>query len=175
MKGKRMALIAAALVSLPLTASAFDYTYVEGGFFTHDDEHDDDSGFRIAGSAGLLKSAALFGEFQDTGDDFNQLSVGGLFHASLLPMLDLTLGGSVERVDAGRREDTGFGLRGGVRWTVLPLLELDPEVRFVDVFDDGETSVRLGALFRVLPHLDVQGAAQAGDDDRLEIGARFSF
>lgn len=166
----------AALLLVPALASAHSYNYLEGGYL-HRDQPGDDSGFRVNGSFDVLSPIAVFAEYDDV-DDFSQLSVGGLWHTPLNNAIDLNLGASLEHFDYEHGgDDTGFGLRGGVRWMIPNTrLELDPEIRYVDVDepDDG-TSVRLGALFRLSKALDLQGAIQGGDDDRYEVGLRYTF
>ncbi|HSW15208.1 MAG TPA: hypothetical protein VLI06_20330 [Solimonas sp.] len=167
---------AAALIALPTLAAAHSYTYVEGGFLNRDYGRDDESGFRIAGSGDIVPNIALIGEYADTGD-VDQISGGGLFHTPVNSQLDFTAGATLEHIDVGSADDTGFGLRSGLRWqTADGRFELAPEVRHIDVFDDSDTSLRLGALYGLTPALDVVGAVQAaGDDDRLEAGLRYNF
>lgn len=169
---------------LPAVAAAHDYSYVEGGFVNHDRGRrtpGDDNGFRLAGSLDIgVAPLALIGEYVDTGD-FSQLTAGLIFHTPLSKVLDLNAGASLERVDTGRDDDFGLGLRGGVRWLVLPSprtferLEATAELRQLFVFSDTSTSLRAGALYRIADNLDAQGAVQAGDDDRVEVGVRYYF
>ncbi len=167
--------ICAASLLLPAAAAAHNYNYVDGGFLARDAGPDDDAGIHLSGSADIERPVALFGEYTDTGE-FSHLSAGAMFHAPLTHVLDFTVGGSLESVDQGRRDDVGFGLRGGLRWQVLPSrLELNPEMRHLRVFDDTRTSLRGNALYRVVPRLDLQGAVQAGDDDLVELGLRYNF
>ncbi len=168
------ALAAGTLLALPLTANAHNYTYVEGGYVSLDNDAADDSGFRIAGSGAIAPSIALIGEYADTGD-FEQLSAGAIYHAPIDRSLDWFAGATIEMVDVPGDDDTGFGLRGGLRWSFAKAFELIPEIRYVDVFDEGFTSLRLGGLFRIAPRLDLQAALQAGDDDRFEAGLRYNF
>lgn len=175
-KQKMLKRLPLAALLLPLAASAHNYTFVEGGYVSRDNGGaEDDSGVRIAGSGAVAPNLAVIGEYADTGD-FEQLSGGLEFHTPLNPILDLTLGGTLESVEAGNADDTGYGLRAGLRWQVgnTPL-ELTPGVRHIDVFDNDATSMRLGALFAVTNALDLQGAIQGGDDDRVEMGVRYNF
>lgn len=175
-RGKLAAVAALAAILAAPTASAFNYTYVEGGYVDVEIDGFDDSGLRAAGSFGVAPNVALIGEYADVGD-LSQMSLGAIYHAPLMPTLDWFAGGSYENVDIDNYDDdSGFGLRGGLRWKLPALpLELIPEVRYVDVFDDALTSLRVTGLFTILPMLDLQAAIQTGDDDRLELGARFSF
>ncbi|HEY1077512.1 MAG TPA: hypothetical protein VGE51_12545 [Fontimonas sp.] len=168
------ALAASALLALPLAANAHSYTYVEGGYVSLDNDAQDDSGFRIAGSGAVAPSFAVIGEYVDTGD-FEQLSAGAVFHAPIDRSLDWFAGATIEMVDVPGDDDTGFGLRGGLRWSFAKAFELIPEIRHVDVFDEGFTSLRVTGLYRVAPRLDIQAALQGGDDDRFEAGLRYNF
>lgn len=172
---KRSALMALTAACLPLAAAAHNYTYLEGGFLHRDFGDEDDSGFRIAGSADVAPPFALFGEYGDTGP-LEQFSAGGLFHMPINNALDFTAGASVEHADAGPVDDTGYGLRAGLRWQFAGTrLEVDPELRYVDVFGDDGTSLRVAGLFAVAQNVDLQGAVQGGDDDRFELGLRYNF
>lgn len=160
----------------PTLVAAHNYTYIEGGFVDLDNEHYDDSGLRIAGSADIAPPIALIGEYADV-DRWEQLSAGALFHKPLNRDLDLNLGATLEQLDLGHADDTGYGLRAGLRWRppTLSGLEFAPEVRYLDVFEEEFASLRIGALFRLAPALDLQGAVQGGDDDRVEVGLRYNF
>lgn len=162
------------LLALPAITAAHDYTYVEGGFVSRDNRRTDDSGFRIAASGAIADPVALIGEYVDTGD-YEQFSGGAVFHAPIERDLHWFAGATIEQVDTGRADDTGFGLRGGLRWRFARVFELSPEIRHVDVFDRDETSLRLAGWFRFAPGLDLQAALQAGDDDRIEAGLRYNF
>ncbi len=106
-------LIAAAVLLAPAAAMAHNYTYIEGGFLHRDGDRnqDDESGARIAGSVNLLPQAALFGEYSDTGD-ISQFSVGGLFRTPINHAFDLVAGASMEHVDNGFDDDTGWSACG---------------------------------------------------------------
>ncbi len=172
--GGRWSRVAFAALALPGAALAMDYSYVEGGFIARDNGLADDSGLRIAGSGAVHPQVALIGEFTDTGD-FEQFSGGAVYHAPLARGLDWLAGATLEHADAGRADDTGYGLRAGLRWQFAKAFELAPELRYVDLFDSGDTSLRIAGLFRVAPRLDLQAALQGGDDDRFEAGVRYSF
>jgi hypothetical protein len=176
--------LAASLLLLPAAASGHDYSYVEGGFINQDQgrrSRGDADGFRMAGSLDLGgPPLALIGEFVDTGD-FSHLSGGLLFHRPVSDVIDLNAGATFEYMDTGRDDDLGAGLRGGVRWLVLPgprnfeRLEATAELRHLFIFSDSLTSLRASALYRIADNLDAQGAIQAGDDDRIEAGLRYTF
>jgi len=176
---KKKDLVAVAmLLAFPTLAAAHNYTYIEGGFLHRDfdPDRDDKNGFRVAGSINIISPIAAFAEYDHTGE-LHQLSVGGLFHVPLNHALDLNLGASVEHVDTDHHgDDTGYGLRGGVRWQLdNAKLELSPELRYTDVLNSTDVSGRIGVLYALTPELDLQGALQGGDDDRVEVGLRYNF
>jgi hypothetical protein len=166
----------ATILAIPTANAARNYNYLEGGYVRLDDESsDDEDGARMAGSADILKDVALFGEYADTGP-FEQATFGALYHPALDEYMDLNLGLSVEQAEFGSIDDTGFGARAGVRWQVAENgFEINPEIRYVDVLDDGRTSARVGALMPFGQNLAAVGAVQGGDDDRLELGLRYQF
>ncbi|NGY06957.1 hypothetical protein [Solimonas terrae] len=167
---------AAALLLAPALAFAHNYNYLEGGY-VHRDQAGDEDGFRANGSFDVLSPVAVFGEYDDVGH-FEQLSVGGLWHTPLTRNVDLDLGGSYEHYDYNHGgSDSGFGLRGGVRWMVPNTrLELDPGLRYVDLgHGHSDTSARLDGLYQLTAALDLQAAVQSGDDDRFEAGVRYNF
>ncbi len=170
--------LAAALLALPGAALAHDYTYVEGGYVSMDRGADDEGGVRLAGSAALTPTVNVFAEGADV-DEYNELAAGVMMHAPLSPTIDAVGGASIERVEVGEFDDTGLGLRGGLRWTVVDnTLEINPEIRYrnLEVGDDeASTSVRVAGLYRLTPLLGAQVAVQGGDDDRFEAGLRYGF
>jgi hypothetical protein len=173
-KMKTVAAIAA-LSLAPTLVAAHNYTYLEGGYLHRDYGAEEDGGFRIAGSADVAQPLAVIGEYNDTGD-VEQLSAGLLYHTPLNNVIDFNAGATMEHFEVGSRDDTGYGLRAGLRWQLMgDRAELNPEIRYVDVFDDDATSLRLGGLYKLNRELDVQGAVQGGDDDRVEVGLRYNF
>lgn len=167
--------VAAALCLGVAVAQAHDYTYVEGGLLQRHDRQQDDLGARIAGSVTLIPQLALIGEVSSA-DDYDQFSAGAVFHQPINSTIDWVVGGTVEHVDTGRVDDTGLGARGGLRiWLDEDRLELLPEVRVTRLFGRTDVSGRAGAAYEIAPKLDVIGAGQLGDEDRLEAGLRYRF
>lgn len=160
---------------LALPAAAYDgaYSFLDGGVLDRDGS---DMGVRLAGSADVSYPVAVFGEVVDAGA-YEQLSAGALYHTPVSPDVDFNVGGSLEAVNAGNQDDTGLGVRAGLRWRVAQTrgLELSPEVRHVMVFDSSITSIRASALFPVAARLRLLGALQGGDDDRVEFGLRYDL
>ena len=170
----RLGAAVAAMSVLPATAFAFDYNFLEGGFIYRDDYHQDSVGGRIAGSINVLPPLAIIGEFTGN-DNLDQFDVGAIFHAPIDRRLDLFGGATLEHGDIHDFSSTGIGARFGVRWQAASGIELAPEFRYVHLFHEDQASFRLNGLFHLAPHLDAQGAFQVGDDDRFELGLRYSF
>ncbi|HZR37484.1 MAG TPA: hypothetical protein VFA75_19090 [Nevskia sp.] len=170
-----LAALAAAPALLPATASASDYTYIEGGFIDRHDYGRDGGGGRVAGSFDIpVLPLAVIGEYTGT-DNLDQESVGAIFHMPIVPTLGFFGGATLEHGDRHDETDTGVGFRAGLRWKTIPRLELSPELRFVHLFHTDQTSVRGVALYNFAPHWDLQGALQGGDDRRYEVGVRYVF
>lgn len=173
--GKRLPRSLLTLAALPLAALAHDYSFIEGGYVSIDNGADDQGGIRIGGWVPVASQFNLIAEYADA-DDFSQLTLGGQFHAPLAPRLDWTAGATLENVEVGRADDSGIGLRGGLRWqSVSGQFEVNPEIRFVDVFEDESTSLRVAGLAAINSQVWMQAAIQTGDDDRMELGIRHGF
>lgn len=168
-----------ALGLIPLAAQAADYTYVEGGFIDRHDYGETGAGGRVAGSIDLRAiPLAVIAEFDGT-DGLDQFDAGAVFHAPINRELDFFAGATLEHVDRSGKgysdNDTGVGGRIGLRWQANRQVELAPEVRVVHLLHEDQASVRLNALFSLVPHLDLQGAVQGGDEQRYEVGLRYDF
>jgi hypothetical protein len=164
---------------VPLASQAADYTYIEGGFIERHDYGETGPGGRVAGSFDLpALPLAIIGEFDGT-DGLDQFDAGVVFHMPIVPRLGFFAGGTLEHADRDGNgyndNDTGVGGRVGLRWQASQALELDPELRLVHLYHDDQVSVRLNALYNIAPHLDLQGALQGGDEQRYEVGLRYSF
>lgn len=166
---------AVACIALPFTASAHNYSYVEGGYIDLDRGRNDDSGLRIAGSLPITSAVNTFGEFFDTGD-IQQIGAGLQWHTLIANRLEFTAGASIENVDVGPEDDTGLGLRAGLRWlSPNQKFEVNPEIRSLEVFNDRSTSLRVAGLAAFNPNFSAVAAIQGGDDDRFELGLRAYF
>jgi hypothetical protein len=163
--------VMAAGLAMPVAAA--DYRFLDGGVVDRDGS---DMGVRLGGSADISYPLAVFGEVIDAGT-YEQLSAGALYHTPISTGLDFNVGGSLEAVDAGTEDDTGLGVRAGLRWFVPETrgLELSPEVRHTRIFNTSITAIRAAALFPVTRQFLMQGALQGGDEDRVELGVRYNF
>lgn len=171
--------LASLLVLLPALAAAHDYTYLDGGVVDAEGPRgsESDLGVRMSGSMRVAPAVAAFGSVVDAGS-LSHLTAGAMLHTALNPYVDATAGAALELVDEGASDDAGVGLYAGLRWHIPTgnrRLELAPEVRHIDVLDESRTSLRNQLLYRVAPQLDIHGAVQVGDDDRVEAGVRYTF
>ncbi len=159
--------------ALPFSVSAApNYSYIEGGYI----ERDDNGGLRLSASIALDPRLAAFGAISETGR-VDTLSAGLMLHQPINPELDWTAGLSLESFESGRHQDTGLGVRAGLRWQppTSPKLELNPEIRHREIFDSGHTSLRVAVLIALDAPWHLQLAVQAGDEDSLEAGVRYDF
>lgn len=171
----RTIVFAAALLALPGLAAAHNYSYLEGGYLQLDNDVEEADGFFLGGSYGLFNHVAVLAEWETAGD-YDQLSAGLQYHRSLTDPIDLTLGVTAEQLSFDRDDDTGYGLRAGLRWQAYDhRFELWPEARYVDALGEDALSGRVTATYAVVPRLDLIGLAQVGDDDRYSLGLRYNF
>lgn len=164
-----------ALTTLSLPVTAHDYSFAEAGYVSVDRGRSDDSGLRVAGSLPVTASVNAFAEFLDTGS-FSQAEIGAQWHQRIAQRLDLTASLSIANVDTGPDDDSGIGLRAGLRWqSPNGQFEVNPEIRSLAVFDDRVTTLRLSGLAALSPDFHAVGTLQGGDDDRIELGLRAGF
>ncbi len=165
----------AAGTTLAFASAAHDYSFAEGGYVSVDRGRDDDSGLRLAGSLPINAQFNAFAEFLDTGS-YSQAEVGAQWHRPIAPRLDVTAGLSIANVDVDSTDDSGIGLRAGLRWlSPNRQFEINPEIRSLEVFDDRVTALRLSGLVALSPGFHALATVQGGDDDRLELGLRAGF
>ncbi|WP_348673261.1 hypothetical protein [uncultured Abyssibacter sp.] len=159
------------------TALAHNYTYIDALYLNTDpDVGDDYDGFGIGGAAAISPDLHLFGQISDQ-DELERLTAGLALNHNLQPGLDLVAGASFESIEIGNSDDTGIGLRADLRWLVPnSRFELSPGLRYVDLYDDGDTALRLAGLYGITPRVKLQAAMEFADDaDTVSAGARFEF
>jgi hypothetical protein len=169
------------LAALPLIATAHEYDYVHAGLYGHEDTDATDTvphrgntpqGYRVGAQLSMpTRPLAYFAEYGHT-DVLEQFSVGLLYHRPLWFTLDLTAGASVEFEDM--TDEHGYGLRGGLRWSPFPRLELSPEIRHEELFE-AATSARFTAAYLLRHRLHAEASVQAGDEERYLVGLRYAL
>lgn len=182
-------MLMASVLALPLAAMAdgLSYNYIQAGYVMADiDGGGDADGFGIGGA--FLVNPAVFvqgaySRIKLDGTDIEASTIsGGLgFRHGLTETVDFTASANVvfAEVDAGSfgsDDDTGYGLTAGIRALVMPALELNAGANYTNVFDDGETSFGVGAVFSVTPQFALLGNGDfSSDANAYTIGARFMF
>jgi hypothetical protein len=189
------ALCAAALLGLPLaaTASPLSYNYVEAGYVKvePDDDNFDYDGFRAKISGQFADAAYLFASYGELESDRignttleQEVITAGLgLRAPLGPATDFNAEVAYVYADFTRNgplgfseDDNGFGLGAGLRHLFAPQFEGSVKLDYVDVFEDDETTLTFSGLFHLTPALSLGAAYSIGDDaDGWTVGGRFNF
>ncbi len=183
-------LCAAAVLALPLTALAegLSYKFVEADYVTVDaDGGGEADGFAFGGSylfTPQVYATAGYSSLSPDGAsnvDFTTFSAAlGLRHP-LTSTLDANFeaGFVAAEIDAGSfgsEDDTGYSLAAGLRAMVASQLELNGGVNYVNVFDESETSVGVGAVYSFTRQFAAVVGADFGDEATgFNVGARFMF
>lgn len=202
MKIVKPLLMAGALAGLPLSAfsQGLSYDYVEGGYTkaTQENGNADDfdfDGFSVGASGKIAKNLYLFGDYRQlesdtvagTRVDINTGRVGLGFIIPVNSNFDITAGGgaafakfdyegSGSALTPRDNDDTGYFLQSIARAKVLPALEVNGGYRYEKVFDEGESTGLVGAVFNFTPAFAAVGNYEFGDDyDRYLLGGRFNF
>lgn len=167
-------------------ASTPRYTYMEGGYVHVDFDkfNEDGDGFQVGGSMAIHPNFHVVADYQDTnlGGSLDasvfDIGIGG--NAPLRPGLDLV--GRVkwvhEEIDVGNsnQSDDGYGLEAAMRVMINPQLELNGTLRYVDIFNDDNTSFTIGGLYEVVNNLAVGGDIELSSDvTSLFLKARYYF
>lgn len=149
---KRIALLMGAALVWPFAANAeLNYNYIQADWIA-DAEVDveslgngDADGISLEGSgdlAGVMPGLFVFGESisMEAQDDlspihFDSLSLGFGYRATLTAQsgsqLDVYGTASLEEIEAVG-DNLGYGVGAGLRWLLIPGLEIKPDVRWVD-------------------------------------------
>jgi len=138
-------------------AANFDYNYIEGAYESIDLDGPDADVFRLSGSYELTPHLNIIGEYA-TGDvdnptggsdlDFDEAVIGLGYHTGITGSTDLTANIKVINQDIDLvGDDTGYGLGVGLRHKLADNVEVNANVDFVDVNDNEDTSLELGARY----------------------------
>jgi len=191
MKKHLVASAAVLALAIPVAATAdINYDYVELDFIMIDDDIDSD-GPRLKGSFGITDNIYLFGSAAllsgDGSVDTDIISLGAGYRHGINEQLDLYAALAIEHVDvdvAGMSDDdTGFSIRLGARYQVIPQLELKGELQHTenDMFpDEDQTLIKLGAQYLVTPAIGILADYWVDTDsddgaDAILVGGRFNF
>lgn len=188
-------LLATAALALPGFAAAddlsYDYldlSYAESEFDIGNTDVDGD-GFALAGSLAVAPNWHVFADFAmtdfDFGIDATTLRAGGGYNYGISDSADViarlfAVRTELEVDGGGSDDDTGVGIGVGLRALVMPSLELEGAIDYVDVEfagdDGGEALFTGGARYFVTPQIAVGGTVSIGDDlATFGINGRFNF
>lgn len=197
----KQSLLLTAALSLPTAALAqnLSYDYLEGGYqkstqrFGDEDDIDAD-GYFASGSLLIQPKVYLQATYDAATTDkvagsfaeFDVYRAGAGFRHPLTDRLDLNLGGGAifAKVEprgpiaqfADSDDDTGYYLNSGLRAKVLPALEVNGGFEYSKVFDESETTARVGGVFNFTPAFAAVGEYAYGDDlNTYRLGARWNF
>lgn len=166
------------------------YTYFDVGYVRTDiddlDENLDSLG--LAGSVAITDNFYVFADYEDgsaeIGDfdiDANTFDAGLGVNVALTDTVDLFgeasyVGAELEAGEFGDIDESGYGLSAGVRAMVMPQLELNAGLSYVDIEGLDDTSVDIGAVWKFTDVIAlVLGASFADDANSYGAGIRFYF
>lgn len=186
-----------ALVPVLVQAAPHSYNTIDIDYVDAELDPFDGNGWSIRGSGNIADHIYLFGQYSDVGTDrsgldldVERLSLGGGYQVSpnienlnvfgQISFEDVQADSDVPRFDA---DGSGFGLEAGVRYAVMPRLEVTVSGRYLDVdeYFDGELGGTVGVVYDVLPwlglsldydynNIDISG--DRGEDERILAGVR---
>ncbi len=190
-----MRILVAALVlalAAPALADTPSYNYVQGSFQKVDLDDGglgldvDGDGFGIGGSFEVADNWHVFGGYSTIdfgfGIELNQLSVGAGYHtdtsATTSMFADLSLiRAEVDAGSFGSEDESGFGLRVGVRSNLTDKVEAEGNIAYVDLGDGGDGTSVGGAIWYGFTKAFSLGLFANADEDAFDygIGARLYF
>jgi len=188
-----LALLATAAFAIPSHAAEFNYTYAQVtyddftiDFMTPSVADFDGDGFTGAGSFDLGKGFFVNGSYSfwdldNTPLDLDAWQVGGGWHMSLKPNLDLVFSGAIgsyKLSNGGISADADFlAARAAVRYRINKKFEVGGGIGIVDFDETGnETELHFNGLYNFTDR--ISGFAEFRDNKLIEsisIGARFYF
>ena len=186
------------LGSLTLSAAAHaespSFSYLSAGY-TEIDEGTTFDGFEIEASGRLGRHAFLSGRYTDTSGSYSGL--GSVDWESTLGRLGFIFGenqrvaayagpqvsyistglmwGPDNEWQAGSESSTDWGAFGGVRAMVLPMLELNGEISYIDFDRNSFTSYAAGTKLYFTRNLAATGQVRMGDLDGFTVGLSYNF
>lgn len=176
-------------LAAPALADEARYTFVEGFYQRTDIDLGfadiDGDGIGIGGSLEIGDMWQVIGSYSTAGldfdVDFDQLMVGGGFHAPITDTVDLVANLMYVRVDVsgsgGDADDDGLGMSVGVRGFPVDRLELAGFIDYIDLDDSGDdTFIRGQAWYSLTPAFALGLSLSSGDDiTTWGIGGRYYF
>ncbi|MGA1370492.1 MAG: outer membrane beta-barrel protein [Pseudomonadales bacterium] len=166
------------------------YTYIDLGYIRTDiddlDENLDSLG--LAASVAMTENFYLFADYEDGSAEIGNIDIdANTFDAGLGVNLALTdtvdlfgeasyVRAELEAGEFGDVDESGYGLSAGLRAMVLPQLELNAGLSYVDIDGLDDTSIDVGAVWRFTDVIAlILGASFADDANSYGAGVRFYF
>ena len=193
MKMNKVALLL--LSSVFATPAAFaetpHFNYVSGGYLNADLDGDDANGWTLDGSKLLGDNFFVSGQYKTVGDsedgldvDLNWLSAGVGYRTAMSESTDFYGLVTYENIETEvsysgsdfSDDENGYGLSAGVRSMLTDSIEIDGRLGYIDIADDSETAITLGARYYVNTNFSVGTSYTTIDDlDYISLTARYSF
>lgn len=198
MKIKSLAVTTALLLGMGSTtalANSPSFSYIEGRYVEMDEAETTFDGFEaeISGRLGqyMFLSGSygeLSGDWADiAGADFN-IATGRLgfifgrdervaaYVGPQVSYIDTNYGlGSDGDWQLGSESSTDYGAFAGVRAMILPRVEVNGEVSYIDFERESLTSYNVGTKLYLTPNLAATGQLRMGDLDGFTVGLNYSF
>jgi opacity protein-like surface antigen len=178
---KKLALaVALSVASAGAFAAAPAWDFVQGSYVITDFDESDFSyepdGFAFSASKLLTDDVFVTGEYSML--DMLTLGLGYRYALSqrtdlfgIVSYEDVELSGSGQSAD-----EDGFGLQAGVRSMILDNLELRGAIKYIDLDEDDDTSVLVGADYFFSPMFAVGVSYETSDDlSTFGFNARYNF
>lgn len=164
----------AALLTLPaaVMAKGLSYNYLEGSYVIPEQ----DDALRLAGSFAI--NPQFFVKLEGTAYDGVNLFSGELgFRHALNDKLDLNItGGGLYADPDGGGSETGFTFGGALRAQVLPQLEVNGGLQYLDIDNSSEVGFSVGAVYSFTPQFGLVGGGRFIDNsDEFSVGLRYNF
>ncbi|MCK8103329.1 outer membrane beta-barrel protein [Pseudoalteromonas sp. 2CM36K] len=190
---KAALLLLTTLVASPiaLAEQTPNFNFVSGGYLDADIDGESADGWTIDGSKLVSENVFLSGQYQTVGDsvngadfDINWLSAGVGYRTAISSSTDFYGLLTYENIEleasyAGRSEsedENGYGLSVGLRSMVSESFELDGRLGYVDIDDDSETSISVGARYYINENVSFGANYTSLDDlDLISATVRYSF
>ncbi|MCQ8891150.1 porin family protein [Pseudoalteromonas carrageenovora] len=193
MKTNKIAILlfTAAVASPAVLAESPNFNYVSAGYLNGDIDGDDADGWTLDGSTLLGENFFLSGQYQTVGNsddgldvDLNWLSAGAGYRTAISASTDFYGLLTYENVEAeasyrgnsASEDENGYGLSIGVRSMLSDSIELDGRLGYIDIEDESETSITLGARYYMNKNFSIGANYTTIDElDLVSLTARYSF
>lgn len=191
---RKTLLLGVMLAPFAVFAEGLSYNYVEANYASTDyDQAGDGNGFNVGGSFAFSEMFFVNGSYTDSElkangvkNDLKDLSVGiGAHTNQYTGAFDLVGAVSLEQLEVGAGDDSGFGISVGLRGEVTPGLEVNGGFKYKDIDSLDGFDYGIGGVYSFMPNWAVTGGysktdLEGGNNVKLEgdnwrIGGRYIF